>query len=46
MQYRRPQNYHLVYEALVLAKRTDLIGFQKKCLIKPKGQKRPFQRRS
>lgn len=46
MQYRRPQNYHLVYEALVLAKRTDLIGFQKKCLIKPKGQKRPLQRRS
>lgn len=46
MQYRRPQNYHLVYEALTLAKRTDLIGFQKKCLIKPKGQKRPLRRRS
>ena len=46
MQYRRPQNYHLVYEALTLAKRTDLIGFQKKCLIKPKGQKRPLRRGS
>lgn len=46
MQYRRPQNYHLVYEALTLAKRTDLIGFQKKCLIKPKGQKRPLRRES
>lgn len=46
MQYRRPQNYHLVYEALVLAKRTDLIGFNKKCLIKPKGQSRPLKRRT
>ena len=46
MQYRRPQNYHLVYEALTLAKRTDLIGFQKKCLIKPKGQKHPLRRGS
>ena len=46
MQYRRPQNYHLVYEALTLAKRTDLIGFQKNCLIKPKGQKRPLRRGS
>ncbi len=36
MQYRLPQNYDLVYEALVKAKRLDLIGYDKKCLIKPK----------
>lgn len=36
MQYRLPQNYDLVYEALVKAKRMDLIGYDKKCLIKPK----------
>ena len=36
MQYRLPQNYDLVYEALVKANRKDLIGFGKKCLIKPR----------
>lgn len=36
MQYRLPQNYDLVYEALMKAGRKDLIGFGKKCLIKPK----------
>ena len=36
MQYRLPKNYDLVYEALVKANRTDLIGYSKKCLIKPK----------
>lgn len=36
IQYRKPQNYNLVYEALVKAGRTDLIGFDKKCLIKPR----------
>ena len=36
MQYRLPQNYDLVYEALMKAGRRDLIGFGKKCLIKPK----------
>ena len=46
MQYRNPKNYHLVYEALVQAKRQDLIGFDKKSLIKPKGQYRPLKRRS
>lgn len=37
MQYRLPQNYDLVYEALVKANRKDLIGYDKKCLIKPRG---------
>ena len=36
MQYRLPQNYNLVHEALVKAHRQDLIGFGKKCLIKPR----------
>ena len=36
MQYKLPQNYDLVYEALVKAGRKDLIGFGKKCLIKPR----------
>lgn len=44
IQYRKPQNFDLVYEALVKAGRTDLIGFDKKCLIRPRqlaGQQKP-----
>ena len=36
IQYRNPKNYDLVYEALKLAGREDLIGFDKKCLIRPR----------
>jgi len=36
IQYRNPKNYHLVMEALKKADRTDLIGFDKKCLIRPR----------
>ena len=36
MQYRLPQNYDLVLEALKKAHREDLIGFGKECLIKPR----------
>ena len=36
IQYRNPKNYDLVYEALTKAGRTDLIGFDKKCLIRPR----------
>lgn len=36
IQYRSPANYQLVKEALVKARRTDLIGFDKKCLIRPR----------
>lgn len=36
IQYRRPENYDLVKEALLKAGRQDLIGFDKKCLIKPR----------
>ena len=36
IQYRNPKNYDLVCEALNLAGRTDLIGFDKHCLIRPR----------
>lgn len=36
IQYRNPRNYELVSEALHKAGRTDLIGFDKKCLIRPR----------
>lgn len=36
IQYKRPENYDLVKEALQKAGRTDLIGFDKKCLIPPR----------
>ena len=36
IQYRNPENYQLVREALVLAHREDLIGFGEKCLIPPR----------
>lgn len=35
MQYRKKSNYDIVHEALVEAKREDLIGFGPECLIKP-----------
>lgn len=36
MQFRNPKNYDLVREALIKAGRQDLIGFDKKCLIRPR----------
>ena len=36
MMYRKPENYDLVKEALITAGRQDLIGFDKKCLIRPR----------
>jgi hypothetical protein len=47
MQYRNPANYDLVKEALHIAKREDLIGFDKNCLIKPrqfKKEKEKYQK--
>ncbi|MDO4436831.1 MAG: YgiQ family radical SAM protein [Coriobacteriaceae bacterium] len=35
IQYRKPENYKLVKEALRKAGREDLIGYGAKCLIKP-----------
>ena len=40
IQYRDPKNYALIHEALEKAGRTDLIGYDKNCLIRPrKGEK-------
>lgn len=36
IQYRNPQNYDLVMEALKAAGRMDLVGFGEKCLIHPR----------
>lgn len=36
IQYRNPKNYDLVVEALKKAERMDLIGFDKKCLVRPR----------
>ena len=35
IQYRKPENYDLVREALTKAGRGDLIGYGPKCLIRP-----------
>lgn len=45
IQYRMPQNYDLVLEALRKANRTDLIGFGPTCLIRPR-QSAKFDKRS
>lgn len=36
IQYRKPENYDLVKEALLANNRNDLIGFGPKCLIPPR----------
>lgn len=43
IQYRDPKNYELVREALTLAGRTDLIGYDKKCLIRPRQNEKQKQ---
>lgn len=41
LQFRNPTKYNIVYDALVMAGREDLIGYGPKCLIRPKeGDKR------
>lgn len=40
IQYRNPANYDLVVEALQKAGRTDLIGYDAKCLIRPRNARR------
>lgn len=46
IQYRDPKNYELVFEALKKADRLDLVGFDKKCLIRPKhSQRNNFERK-
>jgi len=36
IQYKNPNNYELVKEALLKCGRKDLIGFDKNCLIPPR----------
>lgn len=36
MQYKDPKNYDLVLEALKKTGRMDLVGFEQKCLIRPR----------
>ena len=36
IQYRNPQNYDIVLEALKKAGRMDLVGYNKHCLLRPK----------
>ncbi len=38
IQYRNPKNYELAAEALRIAGREDLIGYDKKCLLRPKAR--------
>jgi radical SAM superfamily enzyme YgiQ (UPF0313 family) len=44
IQYYKPNNYDLVYEALTKANRLDLIGDGEKCLIKNKKINRNYKR--
>ncbi len=46
LQYRRKENYALVKEALTIAGRTDLIGFDTRCLIRPQIKKIEARRNS
>ena len=43
IQYRNPKNYELVREALIKAGREDLIGYDRRCLIRPRGGERMSQ---
>lgn len=48
LQFKNPSNYNLVYEALTISGRTDLIGFHDKALIRPpstKGKSKTKNRR-
>ena len=46
IQYRNPKNHALVVEALTKAGRTDLIGFGRECLIRPRVTKSEADRQS
>lgn len=45
IQYRLPQNYELVREALLACGRKDLIGYGPKCLLRPQRHKRQGNQR-
>ena len=41
LQYFKPENHDIVEKALIMAKRRDLIGTGKDCLIAPSPQRQP-----
>jgi len=45
IQFRNPKNYRLVYEALQKTGRSDLIGYGRRCLLKPQINNRVEQKR-
>ncbi len=46
LQYRNPKVYRLVHEALVKAGRKDLIGYGRKCLIRPPKKKKEVSKKN
>ena len=47
IQYRDPKNYDLVMEALKKTGRMDLVGYDKRCLIRPeKGKSNSWSEKS
>lgn len=46
IQYKKPENYDLVREALIREGRQDLIGFGDKCLIPPRKLSKPSSKKS
>lgn len=46
IQYRNPKNYDLVVEALRRAGRSDLIGYEKDCLVRPRKNAARSKRRA
>ena len=44
LQFTKRENYNIVEEALKLAGREDLIGFEGNCLIKPRREKFKFEK--
>ena len=46
IQYRNPKNYELVLEALREANRMDLVGYDKRCLIRPRQERAPGKQKA
>jgi len=46
LQFRKPENYELVKAALLQANRSDLIGMDKKCLIRPRAINRTYENKA
>ncbi|MCJ7806834.1 MAG: YgiQ family radical SAM protein [Clostridia bacterium] len=46
IQFRNPKNYRLVYEALQKTGRSDLIGYGRRCLLKPQTGNRAVQNKN